>query len=151
MAKKIKPDVSQQAHELDRDLKTIRQILRRPLEQEVARGELTVPQMSAMRMLVRSEGMSLKELSTQLGLAHSTVSGIVDRLEKKGIVGREVDYNDQRFSRIVVSKGVREYLKNVWPKLELDPLAKALSRASATERTAVITGVRTLRDLLEKT
>ena len=147
---KTKSDMSQIAQELDRELRAIRQIVRRPVEQVVARGELTGPQFSAMRALARSEGMSLKELSAHLGLAHSTVSGVVDRLEKKGMVERKVDEKDQRFSRIVVSKVVREYLKNEWPKLEVNPLAEALRNASPRDREAVIAGVRKLRELLEQ-
>ncbi|MDT8067037.1 MAG: MarR family transcriptional regulator [Terriglobia bacterium] len=146
---KKKSDMSQMAQELDRDLRAIRRILRRPVEQVVARGELTGPQFNAMRLLARSEGMSLKELSAQLGLAHSTVSGVVDRLEKKGMVERKIDDKDQRFSRIVISKVVREYLKNEWPKLEVTPLAEALRKASPKEREAAIVGVGTLRKLLE--
>jgi DNA-binding MarR family transcriptional regulator len=145
-----KSEIIAVAQGLDLDLKAIRQILRRPVEQEVARGELTGPQFSAMRLLARSEGMSLKVLSAELGLAHSTVSGIVDRLEKKGMVERRVADEDQRFSRIVVSKTVRDYMKNVWPKREVDPLAKAVSTASPKEREAVVAGVRTLRELLER-
>ena len=37
-----------------------------------------------MRIVVRNDGISLKELSAAVNLAHSTVSGIVDRLEKRG-------------------------------------------------------------------
>jgi len=36
--------------------------------------------------LVDSGGLSLKLLSEKVSLAHSTVSGIVDRLEKRGMV-----------------------------------------------------------------
>jgi len=44
--------IATMARELDRDLQTVRQILRRPIEDEVARGGLTGPQQSAMRVLV---------------------------------------------------------------------------------------------------
>jgi len=148
MAKKSQND--ELAMELDRDLKAIRQILRRPVEKEVARGDLTGPQMSAMRLLWRSKGLSVKDLSADLGMAHSTVSGIVDRLEKKGMVERRVDEKDQRFAKILVSKVVHDYMKNVWPKLEVNPLGEALRSASVKDREAVITGVRTLRELLER-
>ncbi len=146
-----KSNTNEMALEVDRDLKAIRKILRRPMEQEVARGDLTGPQMSAMRLLVKSESESLKELSAKLGLAHSTVSGIVDRLEKKGMVERKVEEKDQRFTRIVVSEIVRDYIKNEWPKLEVNPLAAALQNGRPKEREAVMVGIRTLRQLLEKT
>jgi DNA-binding MarR family transcriptional regulator len=41
-----------------------------------------------MQALAEKNGMSLKELGSAVGMAHSTVSGIVDRLEKRGMLER---------------------------------------------------------------
>src|SRR5215470_20134406 len=97
------------AAEIDRDLRAVRQILRRPVEAEIARGQLTAPQQGAMAVLFRSDGLSLKELSKELGLAHSTVSGIVDRLAKRSFVKRQAGDSDRRITRIAVADHVREY------------------------------------------
>lgn len=145
-----KREVLKMAEEIDRDLRAIRQILRQPLEAEIARGALTGPQQSAMSVLVKSEGLSLKELSKQLGLAHSTVSGIVDRLEKQGLVERHADEADGRFSKLVVSDKVRKFLRETWPALEMHPLAEALTAATPKERRAVTEGVQVLRRVLER-
>jgi len=94
--------------------------------------------------------MSLKDLSKELGLAHSTVSGIVDRLEKQGLVERQTGEQDRRFSKIIASQEVRKYLRETWPALEIHPLAAALRAATPAERQAIMDGVRTLRGLLER-
>src|SRR6204780_5779600 len=73
-----------------------RQKLREPLETEFARGGLTGPQRMVMQALVQSEGLSLKQLSAQVSLAHTTVSGIVDRLQARGMVVRSRDEADGR-------------------------------------------------------
>jgi DNA-binding MarR family transcriptional regulator len=138
------------AKEIDRDLRAIRQVLRRPLEADVARGGLTGPQQSAMRVLVASDGLSLKDLSRELGLAHSTVSGIVDRLEKRGLVKRQANETDLRLTRIVVTDQVRDYVRDTLPTLEVHPLAVALRAATSAEREEVLQGVRVLRRLLER-
>ena len=138
------------AREIDSDLRAIRQILRRPVEADVERGGLTAPQQGAMRALIQSDGMSLKELSKELGLAHSTVSGIVDRLEKHGLVKRKADETDLRLSKIVVSEEVRSYLRDTWPALEMHPLAEALRAGTPAERQEILQGVRTLRRLLDR-
>ena len=70
-----KPKPSNMARELDRDLRVARQIVNRPVEALIKSGGLTGPQQSAMQVLVESDGLSLKDLSKELGLAHSTVSG----------------------------------------------------------------------------
>jgi DNA-binding MarR family transcriptional regulator len=134
--------------EIDRDLREIRRALRRPLAAEIARGELTAPQRAIMQILVRTDGLSLKELSRQAGLAHSTVSGIVDRLEQRGMVVRQADAEDGRSSRIVVTEVVREFVRDKLPRLAMQPLVDALRRASPGQRAKIVAGLRTLRRVL---
>jgi DNA-binding MarR family transcriptional regulator len=148
--KMSKPKLSNMARELDRDLRAVRQIINRPIEALIESGGLTGPQQSAMQVLVESDGLSLKDLSKELGLAHSTVSGIVDRLEKQGLVKRQTDEVDRRLAKLVVTDQVRKFLRETWPALEMHPLAEALRAATPAEREQVLQGVRTLRRLLER-
>ncbi len=143
-------DLTALAQEIDRDLQAIRGIIRRPLQAEIARGNLTGPQQSAMAAVVHAGPMSLKELSSHLGLAHSTTSGIVDRLEKRGMLERRPDETDGRLSRIAASREVREFVAKTMPKLGIHPLVKALRRAKPTQREAILRGVNALRKLLEE-
>ncbi len=135
------------AQEIDQHLRAVRQALREPVEAEFAEGRLTGPQRSVMHALVRSEGLSLKELSRQVGLAHSTVSGIVDRLEKQGLVERHSDGGDRRVTNISASRAVRNYVRKILPALEIHPIEKALGRAKPSERIAILKGLRILRRL----
>ena len=137
------------AEQLNRDLQVIRAVLRRPIDAEIARGNLTGPQQSAIAVLVRSGPMSLKDLGRQLGLAHSTTSGIVDRLRKRGMIRREIDTADRRLTRLAVTRQVEEWIKGTMPELGITPLLKALRRAKPAERDAIIAGVKTLRSLLD--
>jgi DNA-binding MarR family transcriptional regulator len=145
-----KPQILVIAAEIDRELRAIRQILKQPLEAEIAQGRLTGPQQSAMRVLVASKGMSLKDLSKELGLAHSTVSGVVDRLEKQGLVDRQEDEADRRVSKIVASNMVRKWVRETMPSLEMHPLAEALRAATSAERQQAHEGVRILHELLRR-
>ena len=138
------------AEEIDLHLKTVRQILRRPVDAEFARGRLTGPQRSVMHVVVQSDGISLKDLSKQIGLAHSTVSGIVDRLEMQGLLARKADTNDGRISLISASKAVRDYMRDTLPGLTIHPLVEALRRAKPGERNQIVEGLRTLRRVVEK-
>jgi DNA-binding MarR family transcriptional regulator len=138
------------AQDLEARLHSIRRKMRRRLEAEYARGEVTGPQRLVMQVLVDSGPMSLKELSCKVSLAHSTVSGIVDRLEKRGFVNRQVLESDHRVTQITVSKPVREFLEKQAPKLTLHPLLSALRSASEAERIAVRRGIRILERLMEE-
>jgi len=137
------------AREIGEHLRVVQQILRRPVEAEFARGHLTGPQQLVMEVLVRSDGLSLKELSKRVSLSHSTVSGIVDRLEKRGFVKRKPSPDDRRFTVITPSKQVEEFLKKKLPMLTIHPLVEVLGKASVSEREAILGGLRALRKLVE--
>lgn len=143
------PDqVAGQAERIESDLSAIRRALRRPLDTEVARGRLTVPQTVFMRVVVRDPGISLKELSRELSLAHSTVSGIADRLEKQGLLERRVDAQDRRIVRFYPTTPVTEFVRDRIPVLRVGPLQAALERANISERAAIERALRHLRELL---
>jgi DNA-binding MarR family transcriptional regulator len=143
-------EISAQAERIERDLSQIRQALRRGLEAAIASGGLTVPQMAVMRVIVRRDGISLKDLSREVSLAHSTVSGIVDRLEKRDLVERRADPADGRIARVHASTPVRKYVSDLLPKLTRGPLEAALQRATEKERAEIGRALRRLCALLEE-
>jgi DNA-binding MarR family transcriptional regulator len=138
------------AQEVDQHLSAIRQRLREPLETEFASGGLTGPQRMVMQALVQSEGLSLKQLSARVSLAHSTVSGIVDRLETRGMVIRRKDESDGRATVIAPSGAVRDFLSKRMPELAISPLTEALGTASDSEKATVLRGLKKLRTLVER-
>jgi DNA-binding MarR family transcriptional regulator len=141
-------ETGRQAEQMERELNGIRRALRRPLEAEFAKGELTVPQTSVMQIVVGNHGINLKDLSRAASLAHSTISGIVDRLEKRGLVERRPDTNDGRFVGVYPTAAVKNFLREQVPALSRKPLVAALERATAAERTSISVALRRLRELL---
>ncbi len=137
------------ARRFEAQLNGIRRILQRQLEAEYAKGEITGPQRLVMEALIRSQGMSLKELSAAVSLAHSTVSGIVDRLQKRGLVERHTLREDRRVTQVRVSGAVRDFMRRRVPEMTLHPLVDALRRASPEERRAARIGLDTLEKLLD--
>jgi MarR family transcriptional regulator, organic hydroperoxide resistance regulator len=140
-----------QAEQMERDLAAIQRVLRRPLETQIAANQVTAPQIALMREVVARPGMSLKQLSRALSLAHSTVSGIVDRVEKRGMIDRRPDPVDGRVSRIFPAAAVTQFVRRQIPALARRPLRRALERASTQETEAIASALRRLRELLEKT
>ena len=131
------------------DLQVIRQILKQAIESDIARSGLTGPQISVLDVLVETDGLALKDLSQRVRLAHSTVSGIVDRLERQGLVRRAPDDHDRRFSRIYASERVKHYMENSAALHHPAILVDALQGAGPEERARVLDAVATLRHLLE--
>lgn len=115
---------------------------------------LTGPQVLALEILVdhgreAGEGLSLSELSRRMGLAHSTASGIVTRLEQRGLLRRDAHPDDRRFVRIELTQPVKSWLQRDLPAARLAPLGDAVRRARKDERAAVLEGLATLERLLE--
>ena len=137
------------AEQIERDLNAIRKAVRRPFESEVAAGDLTTPQRGVMQILVRNHGITLKELTSQIGLAHSTVSGIVDRLEKKGMLERRSDVRDGRLARLYPTVAVTRFIRDRMPALTQGPLIEALRKATEDERLEIRQALLRLRELLE--
>jgi DNA-binding MarR family transcriptional regulator len=123
-----------------------RDLLRNPAE-DAERFGLTGPQVSVMACLVGKGPTTLTEVSRALGISHSTASGIVDRLQARGLVRRTQDADDRRRTRIVVTDKVTRYVRD----LQLGPagrLATALARARGVQRRDIKNGLRLLSDLL---
>ncbi len=116
---------------------------------EAREAGLTGPQVRLMAALVSRGTMPLTELSRTLGMSHSTASGIVDRLEARGLVRRTPDARDRRRTAIAVTDSVTQYVH----ELEAGPasrLVAALHTASPDQRRAIGRGLATLRRLLDR-
>jgi DNA-binding MarR family transcriptional regulator len=145
------PDIRALAQQTELQLNAIQRSMRQRLQAEFARGNLTGPQRLVMAQLVRTQGLSLKQLSQAVSLAHSTVSGIVDRLVKQGLIDRKEHPTDRRITLLVASRPVREFLTNRMPELSLNPLLEALQKATPNERRTITRALNILARLLAQT
>jgi DNA-binding MarR family transcriptional regulator len=130
-------------------LRMIQIILKRPIREAISGSALTLPQVSVLKTLVENEGLSLKDLSARVGLAHSTVSSIVDRLERRELVRRRTSAPDRRFTRIEPTPAVKTWVKTAAALHHPAMLVEALGRARPKERGVILEGLGKLQDLLE--
>lgn len=76
--------------------------------------KLTLTQLSLVLLLKENGSLNVSSISKQMGLSKSTVSGIINRLEKMNIVTRTRSEEDRRVIRICLTDEV----KNVCPSIE---------------------------------
>jgi len=69
---------------------------------QVSKGELSLQQLTVLN-LVRTEGVTLAELARRSLVAPTVITGIVDRLERQGLIRREADAKDRRVNRLVLT------------------------------------------------
>lgn len=74
---------------------------------------ITSPQFIALQWLIEEGNLTIGELSQKNGLAFSTTTDLVDRMEKNNLVKRIKDENDRRVVRIHVLDKGRNIIKEV--------------------------------------
>jgi DNA-binding MarR family transcriptional regulator len=81
----------------------------RRLTKELARrADLTGPQLTVLKMLEGLGDLSLSDLSERIRAQNSTVTGIIDRMEREGLVLRSRSTEDRRVVHIkLTDKGAR--------------------------------------------
>jgi DNA-binding MarR family transcriptional regulator len=123
-----------------------RELLHNPVT-DAERSGLTGPQVMVMAAIVSEGPMTLTALSRQLGMSHSTASGIVGRLQARGFLTRTPDASDRRRTLITVTEIVNDYVREL-AEGPSGRLAAALENATADQRRAIKEGLIALRELL---
>jgi MarR family transcriptional regulator, organic hydroperoxide resistance regulator len=72
---------------------------------------ITGPQLWALKTISADGSLSLGELSNKMYLHPSTVTGVVDRLEKKGYVVRDRGQEDRRVIEVKLTPKGKEVVK----------------------------------------
>ena len=93
---------------------------------------LSAPQVWVLNVLEGAPGLSLNELSERLFAHPSTVSGIIDRLEERGVVRRERDPADGRGVLLSLTPRGRRMVGSSPPPVQVG-LRDALERMPALQ------------------
>jgi len=91
----------------------------------LAKAGLSGPQVWALTILEAHPGLSARELAARMFVHPSTLTGIVERLVRKGAVERVVDRKDRRGVRLSVTATGRRVLKATPPPVQVG-LTRAL-------------------------
>jgi DNA-binding MarR family transcriptional regulator len=114
--------------------------------QETAGYDITSPQLAAMRAIALNPGLEQTALSEIIAYDSSTIGGLIDRLEAKGLVQRTVGKRDRRKRELTLTPRGHKVLTKVMPPASrvadrlLEPLSPA-EREQLIEMLQRITGV----------
>ena len=79
---------------------------------------VTGPQRLALRLVGRFPGLTASGLAALLHLHASTVSGIMKRLERRGLMHRTADPSDRRRARLMLTAAGLEVVAGPHPTIE---------------------------------
>ncbi len=92
--------------EIERLLRWVCTSIKRKGREILSNFEITPPQFDALLQLIKNGDLTISELSNRMFLACSTITDLIDRMEKNGLVERVRDTKDRRVVRIrVLDKG----------------------------------------------
>lgn len=127
---------------IEKHLRKVDYIIRKNGRMILSDFGITVPQFTALQTLINNGDMTIGELSQQMDLACSTITDLIDRMEKNELVKREKDQKDKRVVRVVVLTKGHDILQKVLER-RISFLEVKLEGLSVTE-------VEGLKSALEK-
>ena len=132
-----------------RSLKRVGQMLKSNMGKHLNEMNLTGPQGMMMGILSHDGEMKISDLSEKIGLSNSTVSGIIDRLEKQGLVERTRSNEDRRVVYVNISAEFKNNSKTKFCKIE-KTFEDIMEKATAEEIETILKGFDTLEKLMDK-
>jgi len=97
--------------------------------------------------LVRTSGSSMAEMARMLGVAPTVITGLVDRLEARGLIRREAHPSDRRRIHLVLTERGNEISIQVEDAIA-SSIEGQLQRFSSTEREQLRTGLELFERLM---
>ncbi len=111
---------------------------------------VSIPQLLCLTHLAGQDAYQAthKQLTEHLNLNSSTVTGIINRLEKKGFIARLPKVGDRRTTYVALTSAGYKLLKST-PNLLHEKLARNLQRLSPEQIQQIRTSLALLIDALE--
>jgi DNA-binding MarR family transcriptional regulator len=125
----------------------VARLMRRRFEDEASVHGFTLPQWRALAEIYRSPGIAQVSLAATLDVDQMTVSGIVSRLEKRGLIERYADPNDSRAKLAKLTPAGLELVTNA-KNIGRALYENALEGISPAERETMTAQLRLIRDNL---
>ncbi len=110
--------------------------------------QITVPQLMCLTALAQGGPMNLKNLSATVNLGQSTVNGIIDRLEARGLVRRERGQKDRRHVFVNATAAAADVVRQASPLLLQERLAAELRSLPAREQDAIAASLERIVEMM---
>ena len=133
-------------------LQSLRRIIRAVSlysHQLAATYKITAPQLVCLLTIVNEGCLHPSTLSKRVFLSASTVVGILDRLEEKGLITRQRDHNDRRLINVQATPKGEELVTQA-PSPLPSALANALMQLPELEQATIALSLERVVNLMEE-
>jgi DNA-binding MarR family transcriptional regulator len=124
-------------------------LIKKNFEKDFKKMHVTRSQILVMKVLNQCGEMKVSDISRELDLSNSTVSGIIDRLVEKKIVQRKRSDEDRRIVMISLADEYRQPVKRGLNAFA-QKMRKVLSTITEEDFDSIIRGLEKLEKILEE-
>jgi len=109
--------------------------------------QITTPQMVCLSVVSANKGITLSKLADSISLCASTVTGIVDRLEARGLVRRRRASSDRRKITLVITAAGQQLIAAAPPLLQ-DKFSERLRALPELEQVTIALSLERIVDMM---
>lgn len=135
--------------EVARLFQEVMQLFKHSMHKLLDETGMSAPQGMVLGLLSKKKKMKITELSSHLCLSNSTVSGIIDRLEKQKMVVRERSEEDKRVVYVSISPNFADMHKIFRKQFEKN-IENIMSKGNSEEIHKIFEGLDALKKLLSE-
>lgn len=140
-------ELKRTAAEFEDLIRKIARIMNKRLRNSLRNSTITPPQLAGLVYVYRDTGMTIGDLCDKMFLACSTVSGLVDRLEKMGLMERYRDETDRRVVRLKLTEKGTECTEEILEERR-EKLMKDLEMVSVDQQKELIGSLNQLLEIM---
>lgn len=105
--------IDESVAEIEKYLRRIDHTIRKKGREIISDENITIPQFQALQILIHNKELTIGELSQKMALACSTITDLIDRMEKTGLVTRRKNEKDKRVVIVEVLPKGHDILEKV--------------------------------------
>jgi MarR family 2-MHQ and catechol resistance regulon transcriptional repressor len=88
------------------------------IKKDIANYDLNTAEFGTLELLFHKGPTPLQDICSKLLMASSSMTYVIDKLEKKNYVRRVQDKTDRRITNIELTKSGRDYIESIFPNHE---------------------------------
>jgi DNA-binding MarR family transcriptional regulator len=124
------------SEELLTQVGVIRRVARRAVRQAVDGDPLPPARSELLRLANRSPGISVADAARELGLAPNSVSTLVSKLTRDGLLRRDRGESDGRSAELRITAAGMERIAR-WRDIRVEYTARAMARLDPADQQAI--------------
>ena len=120
-------------HGIGYRIKLLSQLMARRFQEQLDQFDLTIFHWVVLCCLWKEDGLAISSIGEKLQQVGGTLTGVLDRMESRGLIRRERDLHDRRIWRIWLTDDGRNF-ETILPPISMEVREQAMQGMSSSDR-----------------